>query len=127
MKITIGDQAVIDSIHAGRITRHGHACRGETTPEYRAFLAAKNRCNNPRYGGYENYGGRGVRFLFISFEEFFAELGPRPPGLTLDRKNNDGDYRPGNIRWATRSEQNRNQRQRKRGSDGKFQKKGARP
>jgi hypothetical protein len=65
-----------------------------------------------------NYGARGIRFLFTSFEEFFAELGPRPEGkdangkalCSLDRKNNDGHYQPGNVRWATASEQRSNQR-----------------
>jgi hypothetical protein len=59
---------------------------------------------------YTNYGGRGIQFLFDSFEQFYAEIGPRPAGLTLDRIHNDGHYEPGNVRWATRSEQNRNRR-----------------
>jgi hypothetical protein len=78
--------------------------------EYQAYHSAKNRCNNPRNPGYKYYGGRGIRFLFTSFEQFFAELGPRPPGLSLDRIDNDGNYEPGNARWAARSEQRRNQR-----------------
>ena len=83
------------------------------TPEYRAFSAAKYRCNNPCVPGYKDYGGRGVRFLFASFEEFYAELGPRPgAGYSVDRINNDGNYEPGNVRWATWSQQIRNQRRR---------------
>jgi hypothetical protein len=96
--------------------RHGHSRNGET-PEYRAFKGARERCNNPNGKSYANYGGRGIKFLFTSFEEFLAELGskPEPKRLySLDRINNDGSYEPANIRWATRTEQNRNQRPHKR-------------
>ena len=84
----------------------------EGTPEYDSYINAKQRCENPHDTSFANYGGRGIRFEFKSFEEFFAELGPRPKGLTLDRIHNDGNYRPGNVRWATRSQQARNQRPR---------------
>jgi hypothetical protein len=62
--------------------------------------------------GYQNYGGRGIKFLFTSFEQWFAELGHRPLGETIDRIDNDGHYEPGNVKWSTRSEQNSNQRPR---------------
>jgi hypothetical protein len=80
------------------------------TSEYRTFKSAKARCTNPNSSSWKNYGARGIEFRFTSFETFFAELGPRPKGLTLDRINNDGHYEPGNVRWATRSEQMYNQR-----------------
>jgi len=80
-----------------------------TTPEYNIYTAAQQRCNNPNVKCFKDYGGRGIKFLFTSFEQFFAELGPRPEGLTLDRINNDGNYEVGNVRWATRSEQRMNQ------------------
>ena len=66
----------------------------------------------PKAINYANYGGRGIKFLFTSFEQFFAELGPRPKGKSVDRINNDGHYEPGNVQWATRSEQRKNQRPR---------------
>jgi len=82
------------------------------SPERTAYNNAKQRCssdtNSPNY---YNYKGRGIEFRFISFEQFFAELGPRPEGLTLDRKNNDGHYEPGNVRWANRKVQRENSRQ----------------
>ena len=81
-----------------------------TMPEYQAYKSAKNRCSNPKSSGWNNYGGRGIRFLFESFEQFYAELGPRPIGKSLDRKDNDGNYEPGNVRWATPSEQIANTR-----------------
>lgn len=79
--------------------------------EYCAYTSAKQRCTNPNNPGYKNYGGRGIEFRFKSFEEFYAEVGPRPsPELTLDRINNDGHYEPGNLRWATWSQNLNNQR-----------------
>jgi hypothetical protein len=80
------------------------------TPEHRAFINAKYRCTNPNVQRWEDYGGRGIKFLFTSFAQFYAELGPRPEGKTLDRINNDGNYEPGNVRWATKAEQSANQR-----------------
>jgi len=78
--------------------------------EYSSFDHAKSRCNNPRATSYADYGGRGIEFLFTSFAQFFTEIGFRPPGTTLDRIDNDGNYEPGNVRWSTPSQQKRNQR-----------------
>lgn len=97
---------------AGRI-RHGAARRDGRTREYQSYRDAKKRCTNSHRKGYADWGGRGIRFLFTSFEQFYAELGPCPPGLTLDRIDNDGHYQVGNVRWATRTEQSRNQRPRR--------------
>jgi hypothetical protein len=80
------------------------------TSELESFMDAKYRCINPLHHAWESYGGRGIKFLFDSFDQFFAELGRRPDGLTLDRINNDGHYEPGNVRWATPKEQAANRR-----------------
>jgi hypothetical protein len=92
----------------------GHGNRKENAlrrvPEYRVFHHAMSRCNNPKNIVYAYYGGRGIKFLFTSFAQFIAELGPRPKGRTLDRIDNDGNYEPGNVKWATRGEQNKNKR-----------------
>jgi hypothetical protein len=81
------------------------------TAEYWAYHAARKRCTNPASKDWPQYGGRGIKFLFTGFEQFFSEIGRKPaPKLTLDRKDNDGHYAPGNVRWATQSEQIRNKR-----------------
>ncbi len=91
-----------------RSTTHGATKRGKRTGAFKSYMHAKMRCTNPRVKGYQNYGGRGVEFRFDSFEQFFAELGHRPLGTTLDRIDNDGHYEPGNVRWATAIEQAQN-------------------
>ena len=84
---------------------------GRNSPEYAAFCKAKGRCSNPRNPDWKNYGGRGVEFRFESFEQFVSDVGLKPgPDRSLDRRNNNGHYEIGNVRWATRSEQMRNRR-----------------
>lgn len=78
--------------------------------EYAVYYQANHRCTNPSNKRWVDYGGRGIKFLFTSFEQFFAELGPRPEGMALDRTDNDGNYEPGNVRWATAEQQANNRR-----------------
>ncbi len=88
-------------------TRPPHA------PERCAYAHAKGRCENPKDQAWKHYGGRGIQFLFASFKEFLKEIGPKPSSKhVLDRIQNNSDYRPGNVRWATRSESRRNTRSR---------------
>lgn len=101
--------------HGGANATHGQTRGGRKTPEFQAYLNAKRRCTNPRTEGFEHWGGRGIEFRYASFEQFLADVGPKPsPELTLDRIDNDGHYEPGNCRWASRSVQNANQRPRRR-------------
>ena len=80
------------------------------SPEYRVYQMAKDRCTNPNSQRWYTHGGRGIKFLFNSFAEFMQALGPRLSDKhSLDRwPNNNGNYEPGNVRWATRSEQQKN-------------------
>lgn len=90
---------------------HGMKSALKAAPEYTAYINAKHRCTNPKDPKWKDYGGRGIKFLFTSFEQWFAELGPRPgPLFSVDRKDNNEGYEPGNVRWATKSEQIHNQR-----------------
>lgn len=75
-----------------------------------------SRCSNPSVINYENYGGRGITVCKRwknSFAAFLKDMGERPVGMTLDRKNSNKNYTPKNCRWATYVEQNNNQRKRK--------------
>lgn len=105
--------------HARGKTSRKHGMNG--TPEYMAYHQAKHRCTNPNSKSWDCYGGRGIRFSFMSFEQFFAELGLRPsPRHSLDRVDNEGHYEPGNIRWATREEQSNNRRKRNKPTRQRF-------
>ena len=80
-------------------------------PEYHVYSVAKQRCTNPKSQRWPSHGGRGIRFLFSSFEEFITHIGRRPAGdYSLERIDNDGNYEKGNVKWATRSEQQKNKR-----------------
>lgn len=82
---------------------------------FRSWLSMNKRCNNPKEPGYIWYGARGIKVCPQwqhphGFDAFLAHIGERPTGTTLDRINNDGNYEPGNVRWATVRQQNRNRR-----------------
>lgn len=93
-----------------KVTATGKQYR-QPTAEYAAFTHAKMRCCNTQCPAYPSYGGRGIEFRFMSFEDFMYELGPRPnSSASLDRINNDGHYEKGNVRWTSMKEQSRNRR-----------------
>lgn len=101
-------------------THHAPIRHGLTkSTEFRTWASILQRCENSNNRSYENYGGRGIgmwpgwRTSFPAYYAYMAaNLGERPPGMTLDRIDNDRGYEPGNVRWATRSVQNSNRRKR---------------
>jgi hypothetical protein len=104
--------------------KHGHTVRSlkkedgkrTMTPEYRAWVAMKNRCLNPNQARFKDYGGRGIKICRCwlgknGFRNFLADMGPKPsPAHSMDRKKTDRNYTKSNCKWATRIEQARNAR-----------------
>lgn len=99
-----------------RPNSHRHAVHGKTSQEYNAWCAMKRRCHCKSNASYHRYGDRGITVCpewNRSFTAFLKDMGPKPsPEPSLDRINNEGNYEPGNCRWATRLQQARNRRPR---------------
>lgn len=115
-EMSIPNVAMGKSISCGCFAREATGDRARThgmtgTPEYRSWRAMWNRCTNEKLERYPRYGGRGIRVCdrWKSFENFYADMGPRPSAKhSLERDEVDGNYEPGNCRWATTKEQSRN-------------------
>lgn len=99
---------------SAKFMKHGHKRIGMGTREYESWCSAKARCFNSAHPGYALYGGRGITVCpewVHDFGAFLTHIGPRPPRTSLDRyPDQNGNYEPGNVRWASATEQGRNKR-----------------
>lgn len=101
------------------VTKHGMA----NTREYQTWADMKGRCFNTNHNQYKDWGGRGITVCERwkdSFINFYNDMGNKPHKMSLERINNDGNYEPSNCKWATQSEQNKNQRRSYKPGGGKY-------
>lgn len=117
-----GTEKIIQSQTIKRGSSKSCGCKGkdwcrrhgmEGTLTYNTWSAVKQRCHNPESNLYKNYGGRGIKMFqewYNDFSTFYKDMGEKPIGFSLDRIDPNGNYEPGNCRWASSKQQARNKR-----------------
>lgn len=92
--------------------RHGHAKNANPSRTYNSWISMIRRCTKPNRPEWKYYGGRGITVCetWMKFDNFLLDMGDRPPGTTLERRNNELGYDPSNCRWASMAEQSFNKR-----------------
>jgi hypothetical protein len=105
----------LPNIYPEASLRHGHARAKKRSGTYSSWAAMLSRCRNPKSSVWERYGGRGITVCerWLKYENFLADMGERPIKGTIERKDNDGNYEPGNCLWITQAEQLLNTRRTK--------------
>lgn len=100
----------LKAARSATLTVHGHARKGKISRTYRIWRAMRERCRYPKHHAYHRYGGRGIKVCqrWMDFSNFLSDMGEAPDGLTLERKDRDGNYDPSNCIWATMLEQSNN-------------------
>lgn len=106
--LQVGNVRSCGCLSRDRSTKHGMF----GTPTYKSWTMMIQRCRNPNDVSYANYGGRGIKVCdrWADFRNFFADMGLRPDGCSLDRISSDGDYERTNCQWSTPAAQARNRR-----------------
>lgn len=96
--------------------RHGHTSKGSVSSTYSAWKNMKGRCLSETHRDFHRYGGRGITVCkrWLKFENFLSDMGERPVGMELDRKDNEKGYSKANCRWTTHREQSLNRRTNRR-------------
>lgn len=96
----------------GNNLKHGHARKDMLSPTFTTWRSMIQRCHDPNLKAFKYYGGMGITVCkrWLKFENFLADMGPRPTNHSIDRIDPYGDYKPSNCRWATQLQQRHNRR-----------------